>query len=141
MLPWEEGRGLSLQGSQESPYVLWSQRLQGTAASLPLFITYLFASGCLPGYLRQILPERAVSASLSICCPALTTTLQRSREGSKAKVQVWSQEQSFCLLFVPHILPSEQIPQSPSTAPVIPNGTFCPLSTAQTSSLTCHTAS
>lgn len=44
MLPQEEGRGLSLQGSQKSPYVLRSQRLQGCRRP-PCF--YLLLT-CLP---------------------------------------------------------------------------------------------
>lgn len=42
MLPWEEDKGLSSQEGQESPYVLWSQRLQG-CGSLPAFIYEFFA--------------------------------------------------------------------------------------------------
>lgn len=107
MLPWEEGKGLSLQESRKKPVCAMESEAAGVpAASLLLFITYLFANGCLPGYLRQILPERAAASSLSICCPALTTTLQGSREGSEAKVQVWSQGQSFWLLLFPQFLPS-----------------------------------
>lgn len=41
MLPWRAGRGGSLQGSQKSPYVLWSQRLQGSGG-LHAFIYYSF---------------------------------------------------------------------------------------------------
>lgn len=45
-----------LTGKPEKPICATESEAAGVpAASLLLFITYLFASGCLPGYLRQIL--------------------------------------------------------------------------------------
>lgn len=91
-----------LTGKPEKPICAMESEAGGVlVASLFLFITYLFANGCLPGYFRRILPEGAASASLSICCPALTITLQGSRKGSEAKALVWYQNQSFCFLFFP----------------------------------------
>lgn len=92
----------NITGKPEKPICAMESEAAGVlVASLLLFITYLFASGSSPGYFQQILPEGAASAFLSICCPALTTTFQGSREGSKAKALVWYQSQSFCFLFFP----------------------------------------
>lgn len=78
-----------LTGKPEKPICAMESEAAGVlVASLLLFITYFFASGSSPGYFQQILPEGAASTSLSICCPALTTTLQGSRDGSEAKALV-----------------------------------------------------
>lgn len=95
MLPWEEGRGLSLTGKPEKPICAMESEAAGVpAASLLLFITYLFVNGCLPGYSRQILPERAASAFLAIWYPVLTPTVWSSRTGLRASLT------AFCF---PHI--------------------------------------
>lgn len=133
-----------LTGKLEKPICAMVSEAAGEpVASLLLFITYFFAKGCLPGYLRQILPERAASASLSICCPALTTILQSSREGSEDKIQVWSKASLLPSVFFHTSSPlfSDQILQTNIRASFIPNGIFCHISAAQTGSLTCHTAS
>lgn len=130
----------TLTGKPEKPICAMESEAAGVlvASSLLLFITYLFASGSLPGYFIQILPEGAASASLSICCPALTTALQGSREGSEAKALVWYQSQSFCFLFFPlsSVSPLNKYCKPLQQHLFLSNSIFCCLSSVQTGSLT-----
>lgn len=80
---------------------------RGRAASTLLFITHLFAKGCLPGCWRQILPARAAPASLSICHPAPGTASQVARgKHLPLRLPVRPQGLSSCLLLLPHLPPS-----------------------------------
>lgn len=113
---------------------------RGRAASTLLFITHLFAKGCLPGCWRQILPARAAPASLSICRPAPGTASQVAR-GKHLPLPLWlpvrPQGLSSCLLLLPHLPPSLLWTNTASHFGS-QNGTGCLPSTAQTGCRTCH---
>lgn len=123
---------LKLTGKPEKPICAMESGCRGRAASTLLFITHLFAKGCLPGCWRQILPARAAPASLSICHPAPGTASQVARgKHLPLRLPVRPQGLSSCLLLLPHLPPSllwtNTISHFGSQ-----NGTGCFPSTAQT---------
>lgn len=94
---------------------------RGQTASMLLFITHLFAEGCLPGYQRQILPDRAAPASLSICSAPAPLCRQQGQQGrlSSAPAAPGPAPSYFSHTFPK--LPSEQKPQHPPPSQAVPS--------------------
>lgn len=106
MEPWEEGRGFSSQGSQKSPYVLWSQRLQGCWWP-PCFYLLLI---CLPmAVCQDTLDESFLKELLLLPSPSVAQpwpSLCRAA-GKAVRPRLWSGTRiSLSASYFFHFLPS-----------------------------------
>lgn len=86
---------------------------RGQAASTLLVISHLFAEGCLPGYRRQILPDRAAPASLSICSAPAPLCRQQGQQDRLNPAPATPGPAPSCFSHTFPKLPSEQTPQHP----------------------------